>query len=60
MRPKNIPLKMQLEPGETYEKTLSLHLAPHRDARIEALRMAFTPTGEVKKHWSNEVVMVRD
>lgn len=47
---------VQLEPGEAYEKVLVMQLAGGA-SKTQSLRMGFTPDGEKKTYWSNEVVL---
>ena len=49
--------EVRLKPGEAYEKTMALKLVAAGKSKEESLRMGFTPGGERKTYWSNQVVL---
>ena len=49
-------MPVRLQPGEAYEKVLVMQFAGGT-SKTESLRMGFTPSGEKKTYWSNEVVL---
>ncbi len=53
---RNAVLPVQLKPGEAYEKVLVMQFEAGK-SKTESLRMGFTPGGEKKTYWSNEVVL---
>lgn len=50
-------IEIRLQPGEAYEKMLSMKLVGEGTSKTESLRMGFAPSGEQKTYWSNEVVL---
>lgn len=53
----NALIAVRLQPGEAYEKVLVMELVATGKSKTEPLRMGFTPSGEKKTYWSNEVVL---
>jgi len=53
----NAIMAVELQPGEAYEKVLVMKLVEKGMSKTESLRMGFTPHGEKKTYWSNEVVL---
>ena len=53
---RNGVVTVELKPGEAYEKVLVMQFKGSK-SKTESLRMGFTPGGEQKTHWSNEVVL---
>jgi hypothetical protein len=54
---KNFVTSVPLAPGEAYEKTFKAFLAARGESKTQSLRLGFTPEGEQKTYWSNEVVL---
>lgn len=53
---RNAIVAVQLQPGEAYENVLVMRFTGG-PSKTESLRMGFTPAGEKKTYWSNEVVL---
>jgi len=53
----NAIVDVRLQPGGAYEKVLVMKLVGQGTSNTEPLRMGFTPGGEKKTYWSNEVVL---
>ena len=48
---------VRLQPGEAYERGLTMYVAGQGHSRKESFRMGFTPIGAKETYWSNDVVV---
>jgi RNA polymerase sigma factor (sigma-70 family) len=53
----NYPKTVTLEPGEAYEKTLSVYVANGEPEEKVAFKMGFTPIESKRTYWSGEVTI---
>lgn len=54
---KNFAVTVKLEPGEAYEKTLSMFLLAGKLKEKVSFKMGFTPIGSKQTFWSNEATL---
>jgi RNA polymerase sigma factor (sigma-70 family) len=54
---KNIPVTVNLDPGQAYEKDLSMFIVPGKLQREFAFQMGFTPLKSKQTYWSNVVIL---
>jgi hypothetical protein len=54
---RNFAVTIRLEPGEAYEQSWTMVVWNGRTGKQESFRMGFTPLGEEKAYWSNDVVV---
>jgi len=53
----NFAVTVKLEPGEAYEKTLSMLLLVGEPKEKVSFKMGFTPIGSKETYWSNEITL---